>query len=222
MEKHKSNDHCTCKVGLGVANLLEGDNQKPDIKERRKKILNESIHFLGNCNVSQKCKIIDKINELKNIISEYYFDSDNKLIVIPNQIVLEDKPRILEYENERARNKFLDSHLENILHQSTANALREKKIEALLFQGFQSDMCLRDKLDKCKNMRNEDKKGSNLSYPDLNRHELDVMEMLDIEHLSDVDLVEIINQHESKVLGRVVEDSSWIVSQGQKYAFYFL
>ncbi len=196
---------CSCKFekfkGLELVPFPMSTRDEDVLKDCGKKfnLIDEAIHFLGPANSSEKCTIKDKINEIREKIGEYYFDKDCKLIAIPNQILLDrpetKNPFILESssnadkskldnldlerikQNKEKENKFLDKYYEDILHQQSIKALRDKKITAFLIQGFHSEDCLKAKLNKARHIREGDE------FAELNKDEIDVMEILDIKDL---------------------------------------
>ena len=196
MEKSKQLGGCHCGLDLGVEQL-----SAQDVKDFQNHI-NQPIDFQGPGGSYEQTLMKTKIEEVKERIGEYYFDKENKLIAIPNQIALPKKPHIIDLDEEncnvRNRNNiFIDKNCEYKLHQSIIRALREIKLQAFVIQGFQSKDCIKAKLEKGKNLRREQRckcKTLNVCdcgkvrYPDLNIHENDVMELLDIKKIKVEDI----------------------------------
>ena len=196
MEKPKQLKGCPCGLNLGVEQL-----STQDVKDSQH-LINHAIDFQGPCGTSERTRIKTKIEDLKQRIGEYYFDKDNKLIAIPNQITLPKNPHIIDPEEtsssiRKRDNIFIDKNYEDRLHLSIIKAARELKLQAFVFEGFQSKDCIKAKLEKCKNLRGEKQcrcKPKNVCdcgkvrYPDLNIHENDVMELLDIKKLDDEEI----------------------------------
>ena len=97
----------------------------------------------------------------------------------------------------KRNNIFIDKNCEYILHQSIIKAVREMKLHAFVFQGFQSKDCIKAKLDKGKNLRKEKECRCKHNrachcekerFPDLNIHENNVMELLDVKKLDDEEI----------------------------------
>ena len=92
MEKPKQLKGCPCGLNLGAEQL-----STQDVKDSQH-LINHAIDFQGPCGTSERTLIQTKIEELKQRIGEYYFDKDNKLIAIPNQIALPKIPHIIDPE----------------------------------------------------------------------------------------------------------------------------
>ena len=204
-------EKCICGIGLGIEELSKQDIFNSQEFERRYNIINKSILFLGPSNSSQRCTINDKLNELKRIIGEYYVDTESKVIAIPEQTTLHerDKPQVFVDENAEIYKRFVDRHLENVLHNSIIKALREIQAEAFVFQGFLSDSCLKEKLLKGKKFRKNDPN----PHPMLNIHEKEIMEMLCIDPLTEKDLNICVEQHRDKVGKKLVKKECWLISK---------
>lgn len=204
MQTSNTSSECSCNLNLGVEHFSSHETN-PE-QERKYELVNEAIHFLGACNSTEKCKIIDKINEIKEKIGEFYFDKEKKLIAIPNQISLPKNPSILDPEEKdkikkKANDKFLDDYCESLLHQSLIKALRDTNKQAFVMKGFQSGDCIKAKLEKGKTLRKEAeckcKAGKECNcgkskYPDLNTHEAEVMEILEIKDVEDEELMKCV------------------------------
>ena len=102
MEKPKD---CPCGPNLGVEQL-----STQDVKDSQH-LINHAIDFQGRCGISERTMIKTKIEELKQRIGEYYFDKDNKLIAIPNQIALPKNPHIIDPEETSSSIKILSLFL---------------------------------------------------------------------------------------------------------------
>ncbi len=74
-----------------------------------------------------------KINRIKERLAEYSYDK-SKIISIPNQVPLPEKPALLDVHLEQIeRGSFLGYHIEDVLHQQITNALLPLiKIQMLL------------------------------------------------------------------------------------------
>ena len=190
---------CTCKLKLGVERLSENDVNNSKKLERKYKLVNQAIHFHGPCNSVESCTIKDKINVVKDRITEYYYDEQNRLIAIPNHIVLPPQPADVnreETDTQRVNRNAIenDKYYEDILHVSINKALNKNKSDVFLIGGFYSGDCLQAKLDLGKHQRydSECKCEYNLKftcekpkYPELNVHEKEVMEILEVREMSD-------------------------------------
>ena len=192
---------CSCRLKLGFDDISTQGGKDSD---KKYKILMESIHFLGKSNSSEKCTIQSKIDEIKERISEYYFEKEAKLIAIPNQIKPPKKLLIIDADEtdvkkRKANAKYMDKFYEDTLHQTIIKALREMKLHGFIMEGFQSEDCLKAKLEKGKQLRKENqcncKSKANtectcgkVKYPELNTHEKSVMEILDIKDITEEEL----------------------------------
>ena len=196
MEKSRGLEGCPCDLNLGVEQFLEKDVN--DFQY----ITNHIIDFQGPSVTFERTMMKTKIEELKIRIGEYYFDKDNKLIAIPNQITLPKHPHIINPDETKKKirerdNIFLDKNCEDKLHISIIKAAREMNIPAFIFEGFQSEDCIKAKLKSGKNVRKEKQCKCKLKdvcscgrerYPELNIHENDIMELLDIRKLEDEEI----------------------------------
>ena len=80
MENRKQLHECPCGLNLGVVQL-----STQEVKDFQF-LINQPIDFQGPGNTYERTLIRTKLEELKDRIKEYYFDTDDKLIAIPNQI----------------------------------------------------------------------------------------------------------------------------------------
>ena len=202
MEPQKLSIECSCELKFGEEQLSTRDVPISQQIERKYGLVNQAIHFLGASNSLESCTIGDKINEIKENINEFYFDKENKLIAIPNQITLPKKPIILDPEETDKKKiirnqKYMDQYYEHILHQDLIKRVKEKKVHAFVMLGFQSGDCIKAKLEKAKNLRKENQcnckadkvcKCRKQKYPDLNVHEKEIMEILEINDVGDEEL----------------------------------
>ena len=119
------------------------------------------------------------------------------MIALPNQIDLHKQyePRVLELYNDILEDQlsgeerlnlvkskkqnavYLEKYYEDRLHQECVIAARNMGIQAFAIQGFQSASCLNAKLEKCRKSRENDEFGN------LNQHERDMMEILEIKDI---------------------------------------
>ena len=219
MEKSKQPRECPCGLNLGIEQLLT-----PDVKDFQY-LINQPITFQGPCDTSERTMIKTKIKEIKERIGEYYFDKENRLIAIPNQIPLPKNPHLIYPEEEetnseirRRNNIFRDKNCEDRLHQSIIKATREMKLHAFVYQGFNSKDCIKAKVEKGKNLRIDQQckcKPKNVcdcgkeKFPGMNIHENDVMELLDIKKLDDKEiencsqLLKVLKTRESMLFSKV-------------------
>ena len=219
---------CSCGLKLGVDDL----STKGVIgSDKKYKILMESIHFLGQCNSSEKCTIQSKIDEIKERISEYYFEKEAKLIAIPNQIKPPKKLLIIDADEtdvkkRKANAKYMDKFYEDTLHQTIIKALREMKLHGFIMEGFQSEDCLKAKLEKGKQLRKEmqckcksepdtECTCGKVKYPELNTHEKDVMEILDIKDITGEELLK-----STELLKNINKDTKSVVNKGDTWLFH--
>ena len=197
---------CTCSLKLGAEQLSPNDVKISKELERKYELVNQAIHFQGRCDSTENCTIKDEINELKERISDYYFDPQNRLIAIPNQISLPIKPNKLDPTESDKRRKIRyelenDKYCEDILQLSIINNLKRIDSDGFVMEGFHSGACLQAKLELCKQLRkdNQCKCKSNIKctcgkpkHPELNKHEKEVMDILEVGEMSDDELVRYI------------------------------
>ena len=141
MDTLKHLTECSCNVNLGVKKLSTHDLLNSEEIERKRKLVNKAIHFYCACDSTEKCKIVDKIDKLREKIGKSYFERDNKLIAIPNQIILPKNPVILNPDEKDAYEQnltdiYLDGYCEDLLHQSLIKTLRRMNTHALVYKGF--------------------------------------------------------------------------------------
>ena len=108
--------------------ISSGKDRNSEEFDKRYKLAEETIYFQGAGGMSQICKIKDKIDEVKQTLSEYSIDDDNRVIAIPNQISLPDNPRILDADSLNEKDQELDMFYEQKFHQqciATAKELRK-------------------------------------------------------------------------------------------------
>lgn len=193
MEKQKPPSSCTCEFKLGSDQISSKDIDN----SKKLKLVNESILFLGASDSVKRCTIEDKLKEIRDEIGEFYFSKETKLIAIPNQIPLPKKPIILDPDETnlakiRENKRYMDQYYEDLLHQSVINELNKEKLNAFVMMGFQSGDFIKAKLEKSKNLRNEEQckckadkvcQCGGKKYPDLNAHEKEIMEILEIKNV---------------------------------------
>ena len=209
MDREDFPTRCTCRLNIGIVQLRPEDIQESKDFEARYKLVNQTIHFLGSCNSQEKCLIQDKIDEVRNLIGRFYFDENERLIAIPNQIVMpkNESPRILDRTTEQNA-KFYDKYYEDRLHQQLVIALRNKKATALVLEGFQSENCLQTKIEKARSLRGQDE------FARINCEEKDLMEILEIASIEKGDLDLCVAKHKSLNTNLEKNDrNSWLFSK---------
>ena len=199
----------SCEFSLGQDSLTTRDVQNSEQFRDKYNLVKETIYCLDSGNTGQTCTILDKINEFKDKIGEYYFDKHEKVIAIPNQMEVPKQPRILKVTGTKKENdKFLDEFHESKLHNQIVIAVKNLNLEAFVLKGFQSQDCFKAKLEKGKKSRGKDQ------FADLNHHERAVMDILEIENITNEDLDVCINLHKQLKSGiRVDENLSWLFKQ---------
>jgi hypothetical protein len=187
---------CSCNLKLGVEQLSAHDVLNS------KELVNQAIHFHGACDSTENCTIMDQIIKVKDRMSEYYFDPQNKLIAIPNHNTLPVQPTNLdpnESEEKRLKRYAIenDKYYEDILHLAITTALKKLKTDGFVMVGFKSNECLQAKLELGKQLRKESQckckpnlkcTCGKLKSPELNGHEKDVMDILEVNEMSDTEL----------------------------------
>ncbi len=204
---------CSCGLNLGCHQVSTQDILESEELERKCKLVDEAINFLGPSNSHEQCTLKEKINEIKEVSGKYYFDKDEKIIAIPNQVELPKQPIILDnHDNVKELSIFLDKYCEDILHQNLIVALRNKQLVAFIIKGFQSGDVLRAKIEKGKSLRGKD------ICAGLNKYETEVMEILEIKKISDVKLTECIELH--KDLNNNMKSTVWLFKKECMFLTY--
>ena len=173
------------------------DVEESTALEQNHNLVSQPITFQGSCNSLENSTIKNKIDELRVKIGEYYFDKNNKLIAIPNQINLPNKPFILNPEETDKRKKrvneaYIDEDCENKFHLEIVKVARNMNEHAFVMKGFHSENCLKVKIQKAKSMRTEAKCTCKAKdectcgkekYPELNANEKNIMDILSIDNI---------------------------------------
>ena len=108
---------------------------------------------------------------------------------------------------------ILDKKLEDDLHLALVKLVNHFGwSEAFIFSGFQSDLCLKKILEDAKKLR-----GGN-QYADLNIHEKEIMEILQIDEISDEELDLCISFHLGK---NETKSESWLYKKVLKLLIEF-
>ena len=197
---------CTCRLKFGIYPIKCENSNNKQIDE----IGNDSIDFLGPANSTEKVKILEKINEIKKDVADYYMDPDCKIIAIPNYRVLPRKPSALGVTgNEKHDARFLDVNAEELVHEQIVTAAKELKKESFAMMGFQSQDCLKFKILQAKTSRGKDK------FAEFNKYELFIKDILDIEDVSEKDLNLCIENHKKWREGILSssDSTSWLLKQ---------
>ena len=191
---------CSCNLKLGAEQLSAQDVLNSKELEKKYKLVNQAIHFHGPCDSTENCTIKDKIYELKDRIAEFYFDPQKRVIAIPNQIT-EQSTVLDQKETNKMRQKKIaienDKYYEDILHLTIINTLQKLDSDGFVMEGFHSGACLQAKLELGKQLHKESQckckpnlkcTCGKLKYPELNEHEKDVMDILEVNEMSDTEL----------------------------------
>ena len=217
MDTVENNHNKSCEFGLGQDYLTTHDVQNSEQFRNKYNLVKETIYCLDSGNTGQTCTISDKINEFKDKIGEYYFNKNEKVIAIPNQMEVPKQPRILKVSGTKKENdKFLDEFHESKLHNQIVIAVKNLDLEAFVLKGFQSQDCFKAKLEKGKKCRGKDQ------FADLNHHEKAVMGILEIEKITNGDLDVCIDLHKQLKSGvKVDANLSWLFKQVLNLFFLF-
>ena len=191
---------CSCNQKLGVEQLSSHDVLNSKELEKKYELVNQAIHFHGACDSTENCTINDKIYELKDRIAEYCFDPQEKVIAIPNQIT-EQSTVLFQKDTDKMRQKKIaienDKYYEDILHLTIINTLQKLDSDGFVMEGFHSGACLQAKLELGKQLRKESQckckpilkcTCGKLRYSELNEHEKDIMDILEVNKMSDTEL----------------------------------
>ena len=189
---------CTCKYKLGINQISRLHCKEPESYEDRLKFVNEEILLLGASNSAERCTLKDHFDNLKNKISEYYFDDKKKVIAIPNQMKLPDIPKLIN----DSKDMYWDQYYEDKLHIGIVNAARSMDKHAFIFETFlTASYGLSLKLRKCKQKRESmeeemaSQTGREHNCAELNVHEKEVMKVLELNPIKEDELRECIECH---------------------------
>ena len=189
---------CTCNYKLGINQIANHDVKESESYENRFKFVNEEILLLGASNSEERCTLKDLFDNLKNKISDYYFDDKKKVIAIPNQMKLPDRPKLIK----DSKDKYMDQYFEDKLHIGIVNATRSMDKHAFIFETFMTaSYGLSLKLKKCKQSRDSMEcdmvqlTGRKYNCAELNDHEKEVMRVLEINHIGEDELRKCIECH---------------------------
>ena len=175
---------CKCSLKLGIHQINTQHKENNNILEE---VGNQNIDFLGPANSFERTKIQNKIDELKDQISEYYYDKKSKVIALPNLTLLPQSPRVLG--NSKMDLHYVNQNCEEILHQQIVATARKLKLECFIMMGFQSEDCLKFLYEQASKARKKDR------FAELNEFEKKIQGILDIEDISKKDLDLCIENH---------------------------
>ena len=204
--EHKSlKENCSCKLALGIYSLSSEDIRNSCDFEKKFNLVTQAIDFKGYADESQRTTILNKIEKIKQYSSEYPNFKD--VLAIPSEIPLHKYEVVLdELSKPEEKIKLQAEYLEDILHQKCIEALRLMDIKAFVMKGFNSGDCLKAKIEMGKNVRAKCKPDKNTA--ELNDHEKDIMEILEIKDIVDDNLAEFIDLHKQFVDGTLVKTDS--------------
>ena len=114
---------------------------------------------------------------------------------------------------------YLDKYYEEKLHIECIRALRNMKQHAFVMNGFQSASCLLIKLEKCRKTRNKNQ------FDDLNKHEKDVMDILEIQEIPEEILHNCLEEHKRLLEGLKLNDkldSYWFLDKVSPVLIFLL
>ena len=178
---------CDCSLQLGIHPIKTQHIENNNILEE---VGTQKIDFLGPANSYERTKIQNKIDELKDKISEYCYDEKSKVIAIPNCRLLPRIPRIIGNPINREYDiRYINQNCEEILHQQIVEAARKLKLECFVMMGFQSEDCLKFLYEQASKVRKKDR------FAELNEYEKKIQRILDIEDISKKDLDLCIANH---------------------------
>ena len=180
---------CTIACGLqfGVFPISSQDSQTSNLAEE---LSNMSINFQGSAGDNKRILVKEKIEEIKQKVADYYYDSECEVIAIPNHYVTPKKPTVLgKVGKEKQDSQILDKYLEECLHHELVNTARKSKWEAFIMNSFQSGDCIQQLVKKGKDTRGKDQTA------DFNEHEKRIKALLDIEDIPKEKLDLCIEEH---------------------------
>ena len=177
---------CECRHNLGEHQLTDYDISNAENFQRKHNLAVQAVNFIGAANNHENTTIQEKINTIKERLAEYSYDK-SKIISIPNQVPLPEKPALLDVHLEKIeRGSFLGYHIEDVLHQQITNALSNisKDADAFVMKGFKSGYCFGEKIAEAELLRKKLLKGDKKEklkadkYPPLNKHEEEILDIL--------------------------------------------
>ena len=176
---------CSCSHNLGVHQLTDRDISNAEEFQRKHNLSLQAVNFIRAANNRENTTMQAKINELKENLAEYSFDN-TKIISLPNQVPLPEKPALLDVHLGEKRGGFKAYHIEDVLHHQITNALHNisKDTDACVVKGFNSKNCFYEKLAEAELLRKKLQKGDKKKklnpekFPPLNKHEEEILEIL--------------------------------------------
>ena len=208
LKKLKTSDSpCTCTLKLGVQPLSTLESLSSKVLDNFE---NMKITFHGSAGSNEQLKVREKIQEIKEKMSEYYYDRSCKVIAIPNHWTLTEKPSIIGLpKRANADKEYLNKHCEELLHHEIVRYARENKKECCVINGFQSHNCLKSLMNEAIKSR------ENNMFSQLNESEKKIKEILKIEDISEEKLKQSIEEHKKWVNGELGKEKSknWLFQQ---------
>ena len=213
LEHNSRRNNCCCKLELGIWSISTRD----DI-EKKYNLVSQTIDFNDYADKSQRTTILNKIEKIKQRSLEYSGNKD--VLAIPNEIPIRKYELVLDdLSNKNEKVKLEADYLEDILHQKSIEALRSMNVKAFVMKGFISGDCLKAKIDLGRKERAA--QGAKKNVAELNVHEKDIMEILEITDIVDKNLNEFLNLHEMFAAGTLIKTDSEINKLYHKECFYF-
>ncbi len=176
---------CSCSHNLGVHQLTDPDITNAEEFQRKHNLSEQAVNFISAANNHENTTMQAIINELKVNLAEYSYDN-TKIISLPNQVPLPQKPALLDVHLGEKRGGFKAYHIEDVLHHQVTNAIHNisKDTEACVVKGFNSKNCFYEKIAEAKSEREKQQKGDKKKklkpdkFPALNKDEEEILEIL--------------------------------------------
>ena len=218
LEHNSKKEKCCCNLGLGIYNISSRDVRNSCEVEQRYNLVNQAIDFNDFADQSQRTTILKKIEKIKQYSSEYSGNKD--VLAIPNDIPIHSYELVLdELSKKEDKVKLQADYLEDILHQKSISALQSMNVKAFVMKGFISGDCLKAKTELGRKLRAE--QGALKNVAELNVHERDIMEILEITDIVEENLEEFIELHEQYAAGTLIKTNSEINKLYHKECFIY-
>ncbi len=218
MENNSQKETCCCNLGLGIYNISSKDVRNSCEVEQRYNLVNQAIDFNDFADQSQRTTILKKIEKIKLCSSEYSGNKD--VLAIPNEIPIHNSALVLDdLAKKEDKVKLQADYLEDVLHQKSISALQSLNLKAFIMKGFISGDCLKAKTELGRKLRSA--QGAQKNIAELNVHERDIMEILEIRDIVEENIKEFMELHEQYAAGTLIKTNSEINKLYHKECFIY-
>ncbi len=162
---------CACELQLGVHKASEIEGSCYDT---------QYVHESFPLNDENK----SKIKELKLKSSQGLFNEN--IIGVPNHIRLPENIELLgKTVNQNLKSNYDQEYVQDVMHQSIINAVRNLNVKAFVMKEFQSHL-LFDLINKKTFKEKVGKEEQEEKHPHLTSHEIDLIKVLSSENIDEL------------------------------------